>query len=334
MSIFYFFFCEYCRSTFSLLDLKKNKEKNNKTDILTKEFDKLQDMEGYHCNNCGAEIVTNNSTASTKCIYCKSNAIIKNRLTGIYKPESIILFNQTKDDAIKAFKKLCKGRLLIPHDFNNINNIQEMEGLYVPFWLYSCENECYLKANCTKVRTWISGNYRYAKTSHYLVQRAAKLSFQNIPNDGAKRFDNKIMNAIEPFDYNKLKSFETSYLAGFSSEKYDVFSTDAYKYAKQRIEEDSKNYLKNKINGYESVLIKENTNQINVNEIKYVFLPVWVLNIKYKDKIYHFAMNGESGKMIGEIPVSTSKLLLTIIISFILSSIIIIIMFKILRYRW
>ena len=328
------FICEYCNSKFTIDDIKKSKVKMDNSDNLEREFSKMEDMEGYLCKNCGAEIISLDNISSTTCLYCKSSAIIKNRLSGVYKPESIIPFKFKKEDAIDAWIKLCKGRLLLPSGFKDTNNIEEMEGLYVPFWLYDCENNAYLRCDATRVATWVDSRYTYTKTDYYKVERGGNLKFESIPNDAATRFDDKIMNAIEPFNYNELIDFETSYLAGFLSEKYDVESSDAYKNAKVRIEEDSINYLRSEIKGYATVINKERNNNIQVNKTKYVLLPVYVLNIKYKDKIYHFAMNGQTKKMVGEIPVSKSKLLILILSVFILSLGILVIIFKLMGYRW
>lgn len=327
------FICEYCRGEFTLEELENHK-KNLSEKKVEKEFSFMEDMEGYHCNNCGAEIISLSNIASTTCIYCKSSAIIKNRLTGIYKPEGIIPFKYKKEEAIEAFKSVCKGRILMPKGFNDPKNISEMEGLYVPFWLYDCKNQAYLKASCTKVSTWMDSRYVYTKTSYYKVERGGDLTFRGIPNDAATRFDDTIMNAIEPFSYQNLKEFNPSYLAGFLSEKYDVLKDEAYKNAKERIKEDSKNYLKGEIHGYNTMIVKESKNDIVVNETKYVLLPVFVLNIKYKGNIYHFAMNGETGKLVGEIPVSLKKLFLTIGLTFFLSMILGLFIFLMLGYRW
>ena len=328
------FICEYCGGEFTIEELNKHKEKLDKKDNLKREFSKMEDMEGYHCKNCGAEIISLDNISSTTCLYCKSSAIIKNRLTGVYKPDSIIPFKYKKEDAIEAFKDICKHRLLIPKGFKDINNIQDMEGLYVPFWLYNCKNDAYLKCDGTKVTTWMDSRYVYTKTSYYKVIRSGELTFISIPNDAATRFDDTIMNAIEPFDYKELVDFNPSYLAGFLSEKYDVESSEAYKNAKVRIENDSKNYLKSEMNGYNTLIEKEKSNNIEVLETKYVFLPVFVLNIKYKDKIYHFAMNGQTKKLVGEIPVDKTKLLLLIFGVFIISFMIILGILLMMGYRW
>ena len=328
------FICEYCHSEFTLAELNKHKEKLQKENKLEREFSQMEEMEGYHCKNCGAEIISLDNISSTTCLYCKSSAIIKNRLTGVYKPDSIIPFKYKKEDAIREFENICKHRPLIPKGFKDINNIQDMEGLYVPFWLYNCKNDAYLNCDGTKVTTWMDSRYVYTKTSYYKVIRGGNLTFESVPNDAATRFDDVIMNAIEPFDYKELEDFNLSYLAGFLSEKYDVESNDAYKNAKERIETDSKNYLKREMSGYNTLIEKEKSNNIQVTETKYVFLPVFVLNIKYKDKIYHFAMNGQTKKLVGEIPVDNMKLVFLIIGVFVLSFIVLLGIFKILGYRW
>ena len=328
------FICEYCHSEFTLEDLDKNKKKISKENKLEREFSKMEDMEGYTCKNCGASIVSLDNISSTTCLYCKSSAIIKNRLSGVYKPDSIIPFKYKKEDAIEAFQNICKGRLLIPKGFKDINNIQDMEGLYVPFWLYNCKNNAYLNCDGTKVTTWMDSRYVYTKTSYYKVIREGDLSFESVPNDAATRFDDVIMNAIEPFDYNELVDFNPSYLAGFLSEKYDVESVDAYKNAKVRIENDSISYLKREMTGYNTLIEKEKNNNIEVQKTKYVFLPVFVLNIKYKDKIYHFAMNGQTKKLVGEIPVDKTKLFLLIFLTFVIGFGILLLVFNMMGYRW
>lgn len=310
------FECEYCGNKFTINELENYKKKVSKT-IKKKDRDiKKIDVDAYHCENCGATIILGKNTASTSCVYCKSSAIIKERLDGLFAPSKIITFKYSKDDAINKFKKLCQGRKLMPNGFDDLKNIQDMEGLYVPFWLYNCENSSILGTICQNSTVWYDSKYVNTKTDYYKVDVSGILRFDNIPNDAASRFDDKIMHAIEPFEYTEFKEFNMSYLSGYISEKYDVLKDDAYVNAKKRIDDDSKNYLLNKISGFDQKSIENYTSNISMLGNDYVLLPVWVLNIKYKDKIYHFAMNGQTGKFVGEIPVDKKKLLLTIVISF------------------
>lgn len=285
------------------------------------------DVDSYHCENCGANIILGKNTASTSCVYCKSSAIIKDRLTDLYAPSKMITFKFNKDEAIDSFKKLCKGRKLMPDDFDNLNNIQDMEGLYVPFWLYNCENKANLVASCQNITTWTDSRYINTKTDYYEVDVSGTLMFNNVPNDAASRFDDIVMHAIEPFDYQEFKNFNMSYLSGYLSEKYDVLKDDAYLNAKERINDDSKNYLFNKVSGYSNKSISTYNSDIKALSNDYVLLPVWVLNIKYKEKIYRFAMNGQTGKMVGEIPVDKKKLWRLILITFAISFVLLFLIF-------
>lgn len=321
------FKCEYCGNVYTLDDLEKYKNKKD-------EIKKMSDMNGYRCSSCGAEIITGENVSSTSCVYCKNTALINERLTGLYAPSKIITFKHTKEDAIEAFKKKCRGRLLMPKEFNDTKNIQEIEGLYVPFWLYDCENDTNLKARCTKVKSWSDSRYHYTKTDTFDVTRKGILNFFKVPTDGSSRFDDTIMNAIEPFNYDDFKDFNMSYLSGYISEKYDVDKESAYMVADKRIINDSKKYLLDDIKGYTTKSVTSSDNHITLKNTDYVLLPVWVLNIKFKDKIYHFAYNGQTGKMVGEIPVDMKKLLVLFFSSLILFFGIMIIVFLVQGYRW
>lgn len=298
--------CEYCSSEFDLKQLEEYEEKTGKT--LEKEAPiKKGDLDVYICKNCGAQIVADPNVSTTSCVYCKNTAILKDKLQGEFSPNYVIPFRKTKEDAIEAFMKLKKGRILTPKAFNNKNNIKEMSGIYIPFWLYDYNANGIIEADCKRITSWTSGNYRYTKTDIYKATRGGSVAFENIPVDGSKRFQNDIMNSIEPFDYKDIKDFNYSYLSGFLSEKYDVSMEEAKTDSVERAKQSFKNQMVKDIRGYDSVSVS--SSNINLEDLKnsYALLPVWMLNIKYKDKIYTFAMNGQTGKMIGNIPIDKLK---------------------------
>ncbi|MBQ8206746.1 MAG: DNA helicase PriA, partial [Bacilli bacterium] len=214
--------CEYCRSEFNLEQITTYEEKVGKT--LEKEVEPISkgEMDLYSCPNCGAQIIADPNVSTTSCVYCKNTTILKDKLQGEFNPNYVIPFKHTKEDAINAFKKLGKGKILMPKAFNEKKNINEMSGIYIPFWLYDFEANGVMEADCKRITSWRSGDYRYTKTDTYLATRGGSMKFNHVPADGSKRFDNAIMNSIEPFDYKDLKEFNYSYLSGFLSEKYDV----------------------------------------------------------------------------------------------------------------
>lgn len=307
--------CEYCRGEFDLETLTKYEEKKGK--ILESEPQAVStDMDMYSCPNCGANIITDPNISTTSCVYCRNTTILKNKLQGEFNPNYIIPFRHTKEDAIDAFKKLGKSKILMPKEFNAKKNINEMSGIYIPFWLYDYNASGEIEADCKRITTWRSGNYRYTKTDTYLANRSGSMAFENIPVDGSKRFQNDIMNSIEPFDYKDLKEFNYSYLSGFLSEKYDVTKEEADEDAILRARNTFINEMKSDIKGYNTVTpIKNNVNLQNT-KTSYVLLPVWMLNIKYKEKIYTFAMNGQTGKLVGNIPIDIKKAVILWILIF------------------
>lgn len=309
--------CEYCRGAFDYEELKKYEDKNISEE---KEVTALKNEKGfdvYTCNNCGANIVVDPNVSTTSCVYCRNTAILKDKLVGEFNPNYVVPFKHTKEDAINAFKKLGKGRVLMPKQFNVKKNIQEITGIYIPFWLFDFGATGEINADCKRITTWRSGNYRYTKTDTYLATRGGNMNFINIPVDGSKRFPNDIMNSIEPFDYKDLKEFNYSYLSGFLSEKYDMTSDEVINEAINRAKNTFIDEMKKDIIGYNTVI--PTTNSINLNNTKknYVLLPVWMLNVKYKDKIYTLAMNGQTGKMVGNIPVDVKKAVFLWIVIFV-----------------
>ncbi len=293
--------CKYCNSEFTLEDLKNENKEQTSND---------SNIDLYECPSCGAQILADENTTATFCVYCKNPAIIKSRLKENFKPEYIIPFKTTKQDAIYAFENFKKNKWFVPDEFNDSKTIQEISGIYIPFWLYNCDVKAHFTATGYRIKTWRSGNYRYTKTDTYSVIRAGNMGYNRVPADGSKRFDDSIMDSIEPFDYSELKEFDYSYLSGFLSEKYDVSVDEALIRAQNRIENTSKQKLQSTVLGYTRLSINNyHADLINTSN-EYVLLPVWLLNTKYKDKIYTFAMNGQTSKLIGNIPVSIKKMIL------------------------
>lgn len=309
------FKCDYCDGEYTAEQLK-DMEKISKEEVDTTNY------VNYNCPDCGAEIITDENTAATFCVYCGNTSIIKNRLSGEFAPSKIIPFKMEKQKAIEAFKKLRKGRPLTPKTFTSEKNIEKIQGVYIPFWLYEVDVEGTIEASATRVKSWSHGNTHYTQTDYYDVIRSGKMSYHRVPVDGSTRFANDMMNTIEPFDYNELIDYNHAYLSGFLAEKYDVNKEDAFDDAKTRTLNSTKQEMLNSMHGYSTKSIKKNDLEPKELNVEYALLPVWMVNVKYKDKYYLFAMNGESGKFIGNIPIDKKRTIAAIIITVIISFII------------
>ncbi len=320
--------CDYCKSEFTLEEMKKynnaSNEKNNIKEEVKTEKQKEKDNTNYYeynCKDCGAKIIADENTAATFCVYCGNTAILKEKLSGKFAPDMIIPFKNEKEKAIEAFKSLNKGRPLMPNFFNDEKNIEKIKGVYIPFWLYDVKVNGELDATSTTSTTWTVGDTVYTKTDTYRLEREGEMSFNKIPVDGSTRFDNDIMNTIEPFNYSELEEYNHAYLSGFLAEKYDVDEETSFKDAEERSLNSARDTIKDDM-GMGIKTIVNDTLASTKLLTKYVLLPVWMINVKYKDKFYTFAMNGQTGEFVGNIPVDKKKAfiygILTFVITFIL----------------
>lgn len=304
--------CEYCGSSFTVEDFEnKQKKEQNVEDEQC-----YTNMNEYSCPNCGAVVITDENTVATSCVYCGNTTIMKNRLQGDFKPNKIIAFKSKKEDAIEAFQKNVKKRWFAPSDFSKKENIEKISGVYIPFWLFDGGVSGSISAEAIRTRRWTSGDYRYSEENIYNCERAGNIEVTDVPVDGSSKFEDEIMDSIEPFDYSEFVEFNQSYLSGFLAEKYDLTSDDVYERAENRMEETITSELRNSISGFDSVYIKNKDIHIKKGDVEYALLPVWMLNIKFKDKLYTFAMNGQTKKTVGYVPKDAKKIVIKSLICF------------------
>lgn len=304
--------CEYCDNTFELDTVRAYNESENlkedafqwdiqQTEQWTQEDE--QTMRAFQCPSCGGEIVTDETTAATFCPFCDNPTILPSRLSGSLKPDAVLPFQKTKEDAKAAFLKLCKGKKLLPKGFTAEHRLEKITGMYVPFWLYDCSAEYDGSFKATRIRRWSDSRYHYTKTDHYLLRRRARAAFEGIPMDASSKMDDTFMESIEPFDYGRLQAYDSAYLTGYFADKYDVESEQGEDRIRQRVEQSMNDAIQESIMGYTTALPTNRRIDVQHSHAKYVLLPVWMLNTNYRGKIYTFMMNGQTGKMTGTLPI-------------------------------
>lgn len=320
------FLCKYCGSSFTEEDIKKYFAENEAEPLSQENLEaereaaadgsniEAEEFSGasalYTCPNCGAGVICDSLTASTRCHFCHTPVILTGRLSGEYKPDMIIPFRMTREQAEQAFKDYCKGKILLPNGFRSEAQVQNITPLYVPYWLKSGEVNAFMEAEGHKVHSWRVGDTRYTNTKIFNVTRRADMVFVRVPCDGSKRIDDSLMESIEPFNYDGLKPFSMSYLSGCGAEKYDVDSAEASQRIDQRVAEAAANVLKRDMQGYSSVTEKRRNMSYANQQSVYALMPVWFVNYTYKGKDYPFVMNGQTGINFGILPVSRLKKLL------------------------
>ena len=232
---------------------------------------------------------------------------MKGKLSGENTPDCVIPFKLDKKAAGEALKAFCKGKLLLPSNFVNDNKIKEMKGVYVPFWLFDCDADANIVYDATKVRTWGDSNYNYTETRHYNVYRSGSIGFQNIPVDGSSKMDDAYMDGIEPYNYSEMTEFNPGYLLGYVADKYDVSAQDSFPRAETRVISSTEDAFRDTVVGYNTVVPKMSDVRAARGKFRYALLPVWMLNSKYNGEMYTFAVNGQTGKVSGRLPVDKKK---------------------------
>ena len=282
------------------------------------DFDKFEEMTSttlfgdneatqYMCKNCGAVLITDADTTATTCSFCGAPMILSDRLSGQMAPAKVIPFKISKEQAQEAFRKWCKNGLLTPKGFMSAERIKSITGMYVPFWLYDLNGRGEAEANCTRVRTYESGDYIYTETKHYHVYRKVDLDFLKIPADASEKMNDELMDLLEPFDYGDLKDFRTPYLAGYIAEKYNYTDKDLLKRVKNRVEHYVDEYIRSTIHGYTTIHFTREWIDIKQRNAVYTLLPVWMICYDYEKSEHIFAMNGQTGKVVGKPPISKGK---------------------------
>lgn len=312
------FVCKFCDGTFtdseireifrnrdSRVNLDENEPAPTEEQLSQEEFTGQSAL--YTCPNCGAGVICDSLTASTRCHFCHTPVILSGRLSGDFKPDLIIPFSTTKEQAEENFRKFTKGKFLLPSGFIKNAQLYSVSALYVPYWLKSGATDVYLTALGKQTRSWRSGDRLYTHTKEYNVERRADMAFVRVPCDGSRRIDDALMESIEPFDYSGIKPFNMSYLSGCAAEKYDVDKNEAAQRIDERIQKGAEEEIRRMADVYSS--LESVTINITYTDEQYVYalMPVWFLNYNYKDKDYAFAMNGQTGTMFGELPVSPFK---------------------------
>ena len=179
-------------------------------------------MKVYSCPSCGAELICDASTAATSCPYCGNPTVVPGQFSGALKPDFVIPFKLSREDAVAALKKHYKGKPLLPKAFTNGNHIEEIKGVYVPFWMFDGQAEGSVDYEGRVVHVYKSGDYEITETAHYDVRRGGSIAFEKVPVDASSKMPDDHMDSIEPYNYAELKPFSTAYLPGFLADKYDV----------------------------------------------------------------------------------------------------------------
>ena len=264
-------------------------------------------MRAYNCPSCGAQLMVDQVTAVTSCPYCGNNTVVPGQLSDVLKPDVIIPFKLDKAAAVAALKQYYEGKRFLPDAFTEGNHIEEIQGVYVPFWLYTGTAEGDFTFNAENVRTWSDSRNLYTETDHYELRRKGAVDFKRVPVDGSTKMPDAHMDAIEPYNYAELVPFSVAYLPGYLTDRYDLDVAQCDPRARHRVENSCTDAISATAQGYEAISLAGGDVNVTWSNVSYALLPVWMLHTKWNGADYLFAMNGQTGKLIGDLPIDNGK---------------------------
>lgn len=308
--------CPFCDSTFDVSEFKAQDEKlqgEKKDGPVSGQWDtsagsswgegEQDSLRVWVCGSCGGEIIGDQNTAAAICPYCGNRTVISGQLSGSLKPDLIIPFQLDKKAAAAAFEANLRGKRLLPRVFRDRHHIDEIKGVYVPYWLFDADVDASVNYEATRVRTWRSASTEYTETSYYLVNRYGSMSFDKIPADGSQKMPDDLTESIEPFHYDGAAEFSAAYLAGYCADKYDVSADDSLKRINFRVKNSAETAFAASVAGYSAVQARSSQITLKSSKARYAMLPVWLLTTTWEKKNYLFAMNGQTGKFVGNLPI-------------------------------
>lgn len=262
----------------------------------------------YSCPSCGAQIVTDETTAATYCYYCHNPVVLAGKLSGEFAPDMVVPFAIDRDKAVAEFLNWTRKCKFIPRAFFNKKQIEKLTGVYMPYWAANCELDGGMTMNGTRSSSHRSGNIEHIETRHYKLVREGEFSFQDMTFNALKTADSKFTSEIQPFDLSQAKEFSMPYLQGFQAQKRDLDKKDVQPVLEQDVRKYTEDMLK--LSASEYILSNVQSHmQLKRTDYRYVLLPVWMLTYQGHDKKhYYYAMNGQTGKVCGKLPVDYGKL--------------------------
>lgn len=306
------FICEYCGSDFSFEEVK-NADVNADTEFDWGDYkenvsaETLDGTVSYICKSCGAEVVADAVTAASFCPYCGNVIVMEQNVSGLIKPNGIIPFRIDKKKLQEIVANYCRGKKLLPKHFLNQQKIEKIQGLYLPFWLYDCHADGSMGFDATRTRVWSDAKFNYTETSHYYVTCEGDMDFRKVPVDGSHRMDDALMDSVEPYDFSDLQEFAKGYLSGFVAERFDEDADSCLGRASARVKSSVASTFYSAINGYSSLTSSHSNIALQDTNVSYVLLPVYLITAQYNGEAYTYAVNGQTGKIVGDLPADKGK---------------------------
>lgn len=288
----------------------------------------IKERVSYICTKCGT--IISSEKDEKKCPYCSEKLNASYKTKSNIKYNYIIPFTHSKKDIANIIKKYIKSRPLFPKNFNIKNNINNIKSIFIPLWIFDFEASGEIEVEGAKISKFKSNSKSYKKTDLYNITIGGNMNFANMTLHTSKKITENIIDNLDNYDYSKQIEFDNKYIKDRLVEELDMKIRDIISLSEVDVKELFKNKLIGEIKDYDEIESKENTINIRNTRKNCVLVPVWLLSINYKNQEYDIYVNGQTGKVIGNIPISYKKLVFKSIFTFLL---IFLIIYFLLNYK-
>ncbi len=298
--------CDYCGSEFTLEELEAHVKEHSEEE--TKEREVQEELQGYTCDNCGAEVVTDTTTSSTFCYYCHSPVIVKPQVMGEFRPDYILPFAIDKKKAQEIFLNWARSQTYVPRSFTDSSQLEKITGVYLPYWFADAQINVDVQGKGTITKVYTRGDTEYTEHNDYAIDLQGDFEIEHIPELAFTQIDRELVKSIDDFSGAELRDFNMLYLSGFFSERYDIPKDAVNASLERQAQQYAEDYVASHLTSYDSVSRDVNQVDSHVKKISYVLLPTWILTYQYLGKNYVYMLNGQNGLAYGELPVDRGKL--------------------------
>ena len=256
----------------------------------------------YVCSSCGGEVIIEDAETAKSCPFCDNPIVLSSKFNQKFKPDYIVPFQMDKEDIVKAFEDHMKNQKFLPSVFKERNLLKEIKGIYVPYWVYDIDLEARMLLKAQEIKEREDKTKKYITTSFFDIDTKALCKYKELPISASLKMDETMLDSIEPFTLELKKEFSPDYLSGFYAENFDSVQSDKTKHVLKRTEKTIEDEIFKTLRHYDEVSMESFKAEITNESVKYALLPVWFLTTRFQDEEYIFAMNGTTGKLIGDLP--------------------------------
>lgn len=311
--------CEYCGYLEDVNEANDKVVEKSLHDAIAKVTDFIPEQTGkrvYDCVNCGANFMVDSDQVRINCGFCGSTKVNVEAFDHQYiEPSGIVPFYVSRSEADNIFKKWVSRGWFHPSKLKKLDEVEQLHGVYLPFWTFDAQADAewsgeaghyYYETKMVRVNgkmqqkrvRKIRWTYRSGRLSHF---------FDDILVVAANGLTQKDVERILPFRLSEVVNFDPRLMVGWEAEIYNVEVDDGYKRGEVIMDYKLRNMCSAQLGGDTQRNLHVTNNKYN-QTFKHIILPIWLCSYYYNNKLYHFTINGQTGKVYGKKPYSWWKI--------------------------